>query len=176
MGFSEQTPYLEWRNSIYSDEDNPENPEAKTCQACHQPTLTKMGTYNSYCSPPGGDFRINPRALWTTYLCRCQCCFASNDKAERETLNPLGTDAALDNISILQWSANLLPVLEDLEQSETLLSFTVKVESFMGHKLPTGFPLAEFGSQKQLMLKMTSCFIQDAIIHKVVLLMPQNSD
>lgn len=145
-GFPEQTPYLEWRNSIYSDEGNPENPEAKTCQDCHQPTFDEDGYIQTRIarSPPGGDFRINPREPFGQHtFVGANVVLPQIIKAERETLNPLGTDAALDMISDIameriESSASL--VLEDLEQSDTLLSFTVKVESFVGHKLPTGFP------------------------------------
>lgn len=145
-GFPEQTPYLEWRNSIYSNEEDPNNPDAKTCQGCHQPTYDEDGYIRTRIarSPPGGDFRINPREPFGQHtFVGANVVMPQMIKAERDTLNPVGTDEALDMVSEiaigrLESSASL--TIEDLEQSAETLSFTVNVESFVGHKLPTGFP------------------------------------
>ena len=44
--FHEQTTYLEWRNSIYSDEGKPNNAQKRSCQDCHMP---KTFCDKSYC-------------------------------------------------------------------------------------------------------------------------------
>ena len=41
--FAEQTPYLEWRNSVFNDEVADPAPEAASCQACHMPTSSEDG-------------------------------------------------------------------------------------------------------------------------------------
>ncbi|TWU36485.1 hypothetical protein Q31b_47660 [Novipirellula aureliae] len=41
--FHEQTPYLEWRNSVFNDEVDHPSKEAKSCQACHMPTTDVDG-------------------------------------------------------------------------------------------------------------------------------------
>lgn len=145
-GFPEQTPYLEWRNSIYSNEEDPDNLNAKTCQACHQPTFNEDGYIRTRIarSPPGGDFLINPREPFGQHT------FVGGNvvlpqiiKAERATLNPVGTDEALDMISELaieKLNVSAEMNLEDVEQNDTSLTFNVAIESNVGHKLPTGFP------------------------------------
>ncbi len=35
--FHEQTTYLEWKNSEFSDEEKPDNPRKQSCQNCHMP-------------------------------------------------------------------------------------------------------------------------------------------
>ena len=144
--FPEQTPYLEWRNSIYSNEDVSENSEARTCQDCHQPTYDDAGYLRTRIarSPPGGDFRINTREPFGQHL------FVGGNavlpqilKAERATLKPQAPDQSFDQITELaidqlQHSAEL--TITDLQRDSEQLSFDVLVHSFVGHKLPTGFP------------------------------------
>ena len=145
-GFPEQTPYLEWRNSIFNNEDDPEAPEGRSCQACHQPTYDDEGPIRTRIarSPPGGDFNIRTREPFGQHT------FVGGNvvmpqimKQERETLNPSGTDAALDMISELatqrlEESATL--EVSELERAADSLSFKVTVRALTGHKLPTGFP------------------------------------
>ena len=41
--FAEQTPYLEWRNSVFSDEVTAPGDLAASCQDCHLPTVSEDG-------------------------------------------------------------------------------------------------------------------------------------
>ena len=146
VGFPEQTPYLEWRNSIYNNEDNPDHPETKTCQACHQPTFDEEGYLRTRIarSPPGGDFRINPREPFGQHtFVGANVVLPQIIKAERSILNPIGTDEALDLVSELaveklETSAQIN--IDEIEQNDEHLSFTIRVESNVGHSIPTGFP------------------------------------
>ena len=145
-GFPEQTPYLEWRNSIYNNESDPERPEGKTCQACHQPTYDDDGILRTRIarSPPGGDFLINPREPFGQHtFVGANAVLPQIIKAERETLNPSGTDEVLDMISALaveRLESSAFLELSELTEREGLLQFVVKLNSSVGHKLPTGFP------------------------------------
>ncbi len=157
-GFPEQTPYLEWRNSIYNNEEDPDSSEAKTCQACHQPTYDDEGYIRTRIarSPPGGDFRINPRDPFGQHtFVGANAVLPQIIKAERETLNSSGTDESLDLISDLaverlESSAELR--VEMITQESDTLAFKVHVTSNVGHKLPTGFP----SRRVWLVVKVTS--------------------
>ena len=145
-GFPEQTPYLEWRNSIFNNEDDPDNPDAQTCQSCHQPTYDDQGRLRTRIarSPPGGDFRIDPREPFGQHT------FVGGNtvlpqimKRERETLQPSGTDEALDMISelaIRQLESSADVEVSVVERDANRLSLMVTVRPKTGHKLPTGFP------------------------------------
>lgn len=144
--FPEQTPYLEWRNSIYADEADPENPEGRTCQNCHQPTFDDNGYIETRIarSPPGGDFLINPRQPFGQHtFVGANAVIPMIMKAERETLKPQAPDESFDMISelaIKRLESSGFVTLSSISRSEQQLSFDVTVESDVGHKLPTGFP------------------------------------
>ena len=52
--FPEQTPYLEWRNSVFNDE-NGATDESRSCQQCH---MTDLGATRIARNPMGRDFNI----------------------------------------------------------------------------------------------------------------------
>jgi hypothetical protein len=57
--FPEQTPYLEWRNSAFDDEQPDPGPRAASCQACHAPAVDEDGAAIATAIAPrpgGGDF------------------------------------------------------------------------------------------------------------------------
>ena len=145
-GFPEQTPYLEWRNSIYNNEENPDSPEGKACQACHQPTFDEEGYIQTRIarSPPGGDFLINPREPFGQHtFVGANAVIPQILKTERETLNSPGTDEVLDMISeiaIDRLEASATLELESVSTTEEELKFDLRITSDVGHKLPTGFP------------------------------------
>ena len=57
--FVEQSPYLEWRNSVFNDEVENPSEEAQSCQDCHLPTTNDAGKEiqtNIARNPMGTDF------------------------------------------------------------------------------------------------------------------------
>ena len=128
--FPEQTPYSEWLNSDYATRS--------TCQDCHMPlaegsvVLSNMG--------PGGPrspFAKHSFVGGNAYMLDILKNFGGElgvqasaehfDATIERTLTQLQTNTAELTISP--------PVLED-----SLLSFDVSINSFSGHKLPTGYP------------------------------------
>jgi len=161
--FAEQTPYLEWKNSVYNDELSEPSEEAASCQACHVPTYDDQGVElrtRIARSPPGGDFLINPRSPFGQHLfIGANTVIPQILKAERATLKPQASDEALDRTT--QLGEERLASAVDLrisdasfvgEGPEASLNFAVHINSFAGHKVPTGFP----ARRAWLLIELTS--------------------
>lgn len=149
--FAEQTPYLEWKNSIYNNELDSPSAEAVSCQGCHVPVYDDQGVElktRIARSPPGGDFLINPRDPFGQHLfIGANTVIPQILKAERATLKPQATDAALDRTtqlgeerlaSAVELTVSAPSVVEG--DGQRSLHFSVELRSFAGHKVPTGFP------------------------------------
>ncbi|MGE0141657.1 MAG: hypothetical protein AB7I19_15145 [Planctomycetota bacterium] len=137
--FPEQTPYLEWRNSIYSAEGSK---EARTCQQCHMPELSPTRIARN---PGGFDFNIATRegarghvfvggnAFMLDLMRRnhkelgMQAPGALLRRAARATRQQLANRTA--KISI-----------RDVVVADGELRFGVRVTNETGHKLPSGYP------------------------------------
>jgi len=128
--FPEQTPYSEWLNSDYATRS--------TCQDCHMP-LAEGSVVLSTMGPggPRSPFAKHSFVGGNAYLLDILKNFGGElgvqagaehfDATIERTLTQLQTNTAELTISP--------PVLED-----SLLSFDVSINSFSGHKLPTGYP------------------------------------
>lgn len=132
--FPEQTPFLEWRNSVFAG--------TTTCQECHMPAIGPMRIARN---PAGFDFLIDPRpdprghsfvggnALLLELLREnatelgVRAPASVLEKAEHAARRLLGTEAA--NVTI-----------SDLRREQGRFRFDVTVENLAGHKLPTGYP------------------------------------
>ncbi|MEZ4461022.1 MAG: multiheme c-type cytochrome [bacterium] len=142
--FPEQTPYLEWKNSIFASGDT-----EQTCQDCHMPTTDVDGNVISTKlahKPDGGDFPpVNARSPYGRHLLVGGNIWVPQIfKNERATLGPVGSDAAID--------ATIVAPLDQLQNrtarvsiEEPVLnagraSFAVAVENLAGHKFPTAYP------------------------------------
>lgn len=149
--FAEQTPYLEWTNSVYNNEFQSSGPDAISCQGCHVPVYNDQGTEietRIARSPPGGDFLINPRKPFGQHLfIGANTVIPQILKAERATLKPQATDEILDRTT--QLGEERLMSAVDLvlstptvraQDGQSTLDFSVSIKSFAGHKVPTGFP------------------------------------
>jgi hypothetical protein len=157
----EQTPYLEWRLSAFSDEpplrpDEPgaepdERPDGRpaACADCHLPTRSPDGTATETRlarRPPGSDFpTLEDRAPYGHHA------FVGGNtlmpqifRDHRAALAPTITEAA--------WEATLAATREQLrERTARLFAATpqrvdrhvrgeVLIANLAGHKLPTGYP------------------------------------
>jgi len=161
--FAEQTPYLEWKNSVYNNELESASPDAVSCQGCHVPVFDDQGVElrtRIARSPPGGDFRINPRSPFGQHLfIGANTVIPQILKAERATLKPQASDEALDRTTQLGEdrlaSAVELTVSAPMigeREGQVTLNFDVTVSSFAGHKVPTGFP----ARRAWLLIELTS--------------------
>ncbi len=154
-GFDEQTPYLEWRNSAFSNE-TPEGEEilptpdgAKTCQACHMPRVGADGRAirtNLAHNPGGFDFPfLEPRAPFGRHL------FVGGNTLVlgllRDHAETLGVTASKE-----AFNATISSALDQLEHRSAALAlselrvvegrteFDLTVTNLSGHKLPSGHP------------------------------------
>ena len=139
--FLEQAPYLEWRNSAFSDESGA-TADSRTCQQCHMPDL---GTMKIARAPGGFDFNIAVRDHVRGHA------FVGGNALLldmlREHAAELGVDApatALQRMADatraqLAHSTARIEVL-GAHRTASGLEFDVRVQNLCGHKLPTGYP------------------------------------
>tara|TARA_R110002096_G_scaffold24453_12_gene77169 strand:- start:39722 stop:41326 length:1605 start_codon:yes stop_codon:yes gene_type:complete len=140
--FPEQSPYLEWRNSIYSYEDGVTE-DSQSCQQCH---MEDQGEMRLAHNPNGGDFPFltkRPEVRGhrfiggNTFMLELMA-----DHAEE--LGILAPPAALRDTADLtrQQLQNKTAKLsiEHASHDGEFLGFEVVAQNLTGHKLPTGYP------------------------------------
>lgn len=145
----EQTPYLEWRNSVFTTEGSSPGPEAASCQSCHMPTTGADGlpvvTRIAH-RPDGTAFgQIAPREPYGQHL------FVGGNtlipailRDNADELNPLASRAAFDRtiaLALQQLQENTASLeLVDVRREGDLLSAELRVINHVGHKFPSAFP------------------------------------
>ena len=156
--FPEQTPYLEWRNSVYSTEGE-RSDQSKSCQDCH---MRDLGTQTIARSPAGGDFNLEDRPHYRSHLTVGGNAFML--EIFRDASKELGVQAdraSMDRVIAAtrqQLTRSTARVsIEGLERKGDRLRFRVKVQNLTGHKLPTGYP------SRRLWLR-TSASVGDSMI------------
>jgi hypothetical protein len=128
----EQTPYLEWKNSIYSE-------QGVECQTCHMPSLLEniiisnsppwLGTHTPFAEHHfvgGNVFMLNLLKLYGMEL-SLTATESQFDSTIARTLRILKNQTAEVSASYFWRTIDTLEV-------------TVKVQNLAGHKFPTGFP------------------------------------
>jgi hypothetical protein len=139
--FLEQAPYLEWRNSEFSDE-NGATSSSRTCQQCHMPDL---GTMKIARMPTGDDFNIairdNVRGhvfvggnAWLLDLLRLN----AKELGVKASAENLLRTAAATRAQLAHSSARL--EIENLQRTERGVDFELSLSNLTGHKLPSGYP------------------------------------
>ena len=150
--FAEQTPYLEWRNSVYNDEVPSPRLEAASCQDCHAPTTSVDGVdirteiarlggmqggmgggHLSARSPFGRHVFVGANTLVPALI---------RDNASE--LQPNASAAAL-NATIaaarkLLEERSATMELVDASRDGDIIRVAYRLGNITGHKLPTGFP------------------------------------
>ena len=146
----EQAPYLEWRNSIYSDEVAQPGDSARSCQACHLPTVDVDGREirtEIARAPNGGDFGFTEKRRpfgrhllvgANTYMLRML-----RDHAEElgVTAHPSFFDATIEATRDQLQKRSARVTLLEAARADGQLEFRVRVENLAGHKLPTAHPI-----------------------------------
>lgn len=139
--FAEQTPYLEWRNSVFSDEDGV-RPESRTCQQCH---MARTGPTRMARNPMGADFLIPVRPDYSAHAFVGGNAFMLDLlRQHREELGVTAEPEALARMAAAtrrqlgEATAELR--IEDLRAKDGVLRFGVRVVNLTGHKFPTGYP------------------------------------
>jgi hypothetical protein len=147
--FHEQSPYLEWRNSVYNDELESPSLQAKSCQACHMPTKdadrNEIATQLAH-NPGGRDFPfLKPRSPFGRHT------FSGANTLMKQILRDnakqLGVSApskAFD--ASIEMSKQFLNKetasleLKPISFEAGKISVNVEVRNLGGHKLPTAYP------------------------------------
>jgi len=134
--FPEQTPYLEWEESDYSNDAK----GVKTCQDCHMPEA--QGAVAISNRPRRGLSRRSPFSKHY---------FVGGNLFMLKLLSDHGEDLAL-TASSADMSATMVRTRDQMEKAtarltvtdiryeDNTLYFTMRVENRAGHKIPTGFP------------------------------------
>ncbi|MCL4731751.1 MAG: cytochrome c family protein, partial [Planctomycetes bacterium] len=144
----EQTPYLEWRNSVFSTEATPRSPQAASCQNCHMPRNSEAGVpirTRLARTPDGRDFRTPVRDHLSRHI------FVGGNTLVPKMLRDFGREMgvlappeAFDRVielttRQLQQNTARLEVT-DLQRAGGKLVFDATVENLAGHKFPTAYP------------------------------------
>jgi hypothetical protein len=147
--FHEQSPYLEWRNSVYNDEIASPSKQARSCQACHMPTTdvdgNKIATQLAH-NPGGRDFPfLKPRSPFGRHT------FSGANTLMKQILRDnaeqLGVSAPSSAFDIsIEQSKQFLKTeaarieLKQLSADSGKMKINAVVHNLGGHKLPTAYP------------------------------------
>lgn len=128
--FPEQTPYLEWQNSVYEA-------AGLECQECHMPRIeepVKIAIQSS--SPPRSPFWRHTFVGGNAFMLN----ILRDNGADMEVT---ATSAQYDSTiarTLEQLRTQTVNLTTEIMLPDTTLVLKVYIENLTGHKFPTGFP------------------------------------
>ena len=131
--FPEQTPYLEWKNSIYPAQQ-------VTCQSCHSPKIfdpIDIATIPESDTTHRSPFWKETFVGGNTFILKMLRDYPDTLQVTAETSH-FDTTLAFAERNLKDLSLNLYMEAEQIDDS---LTVSVKLQNITGHKLPTGIPL-----------------------------------
>ena len=147
--FHEQSPYLEWRNSVYNDELESPSPQARSCQACHMPTKdvdgNEVATQLAH-NPGGRDFPfLKPRSPFGRHTFSgantlMKQILRDNAKLLGVSAQPKAFDASIEESKQFLKKETASLELKPISLEGGKMSISVAVRNLGGHKLPTAYP------------------------------------
>ena len=139
--FAEQTPYLEWRNSEFSDEGGA-SATSRSCQQCH---MAELGSTRIARNPGGRDFLIPVRDNYRSHAIVGGNAFLLDLLAEhREELGVTADTSALRRTAMasrrLLAEQTVAITIGEISRADGALQFSVRVDNLTGHKFPSAYP------------------------------------
>jgi len=131
--FPEQTPYIEWKNSIYPQQQI-------TCQSCHSPKIfdpIDIATIPEFDTTRRSPFWKETFVGGNTFILKMLRDYPDTLHVTAET-NHFDTTLAFAENNLKNLSLNLY--LDAYRENDSL-TVNVKIQNITGHKLPTGIPL-----------------------------------
>jgi len=131
--FPEQTPYLEWKNSIYPVQQI-------NCQDCHSPKIFEpidIATIPESDTTHHSPFWKETFAGGNTFILKMLRDYPDTLQVTAETSH-FDTTLSIAEKNLKDLSLNLY--LDAVQDDDTLM-VNVKIQNITGHKLPTGIPL-----------------------------------
>lgn len=139
--FLEQATYLEWRNSVYSDERGATG-DSRTCQACHMPD---EGSLRIARNPGGRDFPVREREHVRSHaFLGANTLLARMFRDHGDELDARAPADAFERVlhearAFLGHETARIEIVR-ARRDGTRLEFDVRIENLAGHKLPSGYP------------------------------------
>lgn len=163
VGFLEQSPYLEWRNSEFSDESGPSQ-TSRSCQQCH---MAEYPATRLARSPSGSDFRIPERAGYRGHQFVGGNAFVLDILASnRDELDVIAEPQALQSTieatrhQLAERTASV--EIGPITREQGRLAFDVVIANQTGHKFPTGYPARRAWLEVQVSQGGRSLFVSGA--------------